>query len=434
MRVSLLERHVRCLTTVAIGSIIERSDIKSSLGPFKIMPDYRIIYPEVVIKALSNLYDEYNKVFVPLVEMNREWDTDYRYCQLAQLPINWCVQIDMVGLPDTFLKEVSGMSEQEVREILRKKIFEIENSIAMYQLLEEMFSQNGEDSFFKINFRAVMDDLRRRFGMPIAILAVTKQKYRAMLVAEFGRRPNEELTNKEVKGFSGFDAFFSPWSFSKYLTTNGGRCEYLLYVRSSDPVEKLRKPDFVVKHPLLSNKDMRRVIKAHTLTLNIDAPEMEYTKRINDTKEYMAPMGMAFQVTAEDDFFSPEFETYLKEQGIDHETMTEVMLRCKPAKCTYGCYGHLRGVLSDALFLEQIERNLRLRGDYVVQPEMTTPLIQNAVDHQVYTFIDRNFFGIVNGCPKFLGGVRNLMPMNTMEAREGRIHGNSSAVYAEIVG
>ena len=54
-------------------------------------------------------------------------------------------------------------------------------------------------------------------------------------------------------------------------------------------------------------------------------------------------------------------------------------------------------------------------------------------DGITYTFIDRIFFGKMDGCPEFLGGVRNLVPMDTEEVRRGRIHGNSSAVYAEIV-
>jgi hypothetical protein len=194
-------------------------------------------------------------------------------------------------------------------------------------------------------------------------------------------------------------------------------------------VSKLRYPESSVTHPLLSDSGIRRLIRENTLTLNVDAPEMEYPNRINDTKEYMAPMSMAYQITAMEDLRPSAFQTYLRTQGFDKPAA--VMLRCKPAKGAYGCYGHVARVMSDGE--KALARGLSLRGDYVVQPEMRTPTITNATDGITYTFIDRVFLGMVNGHLEFLGGVRNLMPVESIEAREGRIHGNSSAVYAEIV-
>ncbi|MFH0712664.1 MAG: hypothetical protein V2A55_02325 [Candidatus Jorgensenbacteria bacterium] len=387
-------------------------------------------YPEVVVEAMGNLYSEYNRVFAPLVAANREWDTDYQYC-LGDSPINWCVQVDMVGLPETFLEEVGDMPEETVREILRKGVFEIENSIAMYQLLENLFPQDGRDSFFKTRFLVLLDDIRRQFGKPIALLAVTEPKYRIMLESEFGRHGSARLTDAEVRELSGFDHFFDPHEFSCYLTSNGGKCEYLLYVRASDPVIKLQYPSFLVTHPLLSDSEMRRLIKENALTFSIDNPDWPVgdSRRINDTKEYMSPMGMAFPIKDMAELRSPEFEAFLREQG--YTKPKAAMLRCKPAKGTYGCYGHAAGIMRDGS--KALARGISQRGSYVVQPEITTPVVTNTDDGKVYTFIDRVFFGMVDGCPKFLGGVRNLMPTDTEEVRKGRIHGNSSAVYAEIV-
>ncbi|MEK7083897.1 MAG: hypothetical protein AAB932_01550 [Patescibacteria group bacterium] len=425
---SLLDRPISSPAIAALGNTVERTDIRSSLGPFKVFPHYKITYPEVVIDALGNLYDEYNTAFAPLVVANREWKTDYTYCMPDGVPINWCVQIDMVGLPDAFLQQTAGMSEEAAREILRHEIFEIENSIAMYQLLENFFSRNGQDSFFKTRFRAVLNDLRQRFGRPIALLAVTDEKYHAMMASEFGN--GYGLSDAEILDLSGFDRFFSPGEFRRHVEGNGGECKYLLYARTSDPVSKLRNPGSLVMHPLLGNSEMRRIIKQCAITFNVDNPVWPIgdSQRINDTKEYMRPMRMAFQIATMEGLRSPEFQTYLHTQGLKPAL---VKLRCKPAKGTYGCYGHVAGVSIDGK--KALARGLKDWGDYVVQPEMPTPVITNATNGTAYTFIDRNFFGMVDGRPVFLGGVRTLMPMDTTEAREGRIHGNSSTVYAEIV-
>lgn len=419
----------------ALGNIVDRDDIKSSMSPFHVLPDYRIQYPEVVIRALSELYMEYNRVFVSLVEANKEWDTDYQYCLQNGVPINFGVQIDMVGLPQTFLDAASTKTRFEVRDILRGQIFEIENSLAMYQLLEKI-SSNGHNSFFKMRFRSILDALRRQFGKPIALLAITNQKYEAMKASEFGKKADEPLSNAEVAELSGFDRFMGPYEFQQHVEENGGRCQYILYARTSDPITKLKKPDVKVDHPLLDDPEMRRIIKANILTFNIDDPcwPINDQRRINDTKEYMPAMGMAFPITDDLDLLSSGFEKYLCEQGVDLEVVVsgKTALRCKPNKGTYGCYGHVRGFLSDRKFRNELRRNMRQRGGYMVQLERQTPHIINKTDGKEYTFIDRNFFGIANGYPEFMGGFRNLIPVDSFEAHEARIHGNSSAVWAEI--
>lgn len=405
----------------------KNTGIKSSLGPFRIMPDYITVYPKVVIEALGKLYKEYNKAFTRLVSANREWEEDYRYCFNDDgVPINWCVQIDMVGLSHEFFDKAKNMPEEDVREILRRRIFEIENSIAVYQLLEKFFARNGNGSFFKTRYRALLKNIRQKFGKPIALLAVTQLKHEAMLAAEFGKAPEEELTNKEVRELSGFDAFWGPEQFRKYLEANNGQCEYLLYVRSSDPITKLKDPSVIVEHPLLGDAETRRIIKANSLTFNIDDPEMNHDRRINDTKDYMPPMGMAFPISSEEDLRSSEFISYIDAQGVEIE-LEEVMLRCKPAKGVYGCYGHVSGSLKQGKFRSELRRNLQKRGPYVVQPEMQISTVGG------YMFIDRNFFAMVDNKPLFVGGVRNLAPAESVDARKRRIHGSNSAVYAEIV-
>lgn len=437
--------------------MIIREDIQSSLGPFRVLPGYKVKYPVSVIRALADLYAEYNRAFAPLIAKNHEWETDYCFCEHQGQLINFGVQIDMVGLPEEFLRVADTMPIHDVREILRRSIFEIENSLAMYQLLAELFSENGASSYFKQNFRACLDSLRKRFGMPVALLAVTDQKYVGMATSEFGVMDGSIVSPDTVSRLSGFDRFFSPAEFREHIEENGGECRYLLYVRSSDPIEKLKKPGVSVEHPLLADPEMRRVIRAHALTFNIDRPGAPYPELINDTKEYAPHMGMAFQVSGEAGIFAPEFMAHLdagrpyaefagnrlSERFVDFLTSYGVnpqnvalgksCLRAKPAKCTYGCYGHVRGSLPDRKFRAELRAGLRQRGAYVIQPEMATPKIVNTNDETSFTYIDRNFFGYIGGQPTFFGGFRDLMPEASVEARNARVHGNSAAVWAEIL-
>jgi len=447
----MLDESIVAPATTVLGPVAEKTHIRSSLGPFSILPGYSVCYPKVIIRALEDLYAEYNQAFKALIEKNREWPEDYQYCTAS----NFAVQIDMVGLPDCFLGIADGMPQEELREALREKIFEIENSIAMYQFLERLFLNGESATFFKRGWRASLDELRQRYGMPIALLAVTDQKYQDMKASEFGKGPNEPLTNNEVMDLSGFDAFLGPEEFMQHLHERSGKCRYLLFVRSSDPVSKLRNPEVQVISPLLDNSRMRRVIKAHALTLNVDSPRMEQTRRINDTKEYMMPMNMACLVKVEADLYSPGFAghlaagklypefsgsrlssriaEYLNSYGVAPEEVGsgKIALRFKPMKGAYGCYGHVSGFLGDRKVRVGVRTNLQKRGPYVVQPEMRMPTMVSE-SGQVYTFIDRVFFAYINGKPAFIGGERSFMPLDSTEAKMGRNHGNSRTVWAQI--
>lgn len=456
---SFLDRQVTTPFSAALGPTTQNTDIRSSVGPFLRLPDYKIRYPKTVTDALSELYLEYNAAFGALKGANTEWSTDYQYCVEGESVVNYAIQIDMLGLPESFLSAVDGMSTTEVRETMRGSIFEIENSLAMYQFLERIFANGTHASVFQERFRLFLSRLKAKLGMPIALLAVTDQKYQAMRETEFGKN-DDALSDAEVLELSGFDRFFSPDQFRQHVSDNHGDCKYLLYVRSSDPVAKLKKPELAVEHPLLGDAEMRRVIKAHALTFNIDAPDMAPARRINDTKEYMPTMGMAFPVSSERDILSlisPEFALHLFVGNKDNEfdgkcrlsdgfsayldargvptTLVEsgkTPLRAKPMKGTYGCYGHIQGFFPEVKFRGALQRGIRRRGGYVVQPEMSTPLITNETDGKSYRFIDRNFFGMVDGTPMFLGGFRSLMPVDSTEAQNGRNHGNESTVWAEI--
>ncbi|MFA6217630.1 MAG: hypothetical protein WDL87_08300 [Candidatus Omnitrophota bacterium] len=426
-----------------------------SPASFHVLPEYKTQYPHVVSQALCNLYAEYNKAFRPLVEANREFDTDYQYCMKPDAtPINAWVQIDMVGLPDEFLRLAAHLNEAEVREALRGRTFEIENSLAMYQLWECIFSCGNKNSYFKKHFRASLDNLRHKFRRKIALLAVTNQKYQEMKESEFGKKGKETVSDKEVMKFSGFDRFFGPHEFERYLKKNNGQCDYLLYARASDPIAKLKKPSTKINIPLLENDSIRQTIKANSLTLNIDNPAWGTgnSKRINDTKAWMSALGMSYDVHAYEDVethITPpnkknEFKTtkaankdliaFLISQGIDLTKIDPrgIALHAKPMQASYGCYGHTRGSLKNAKFRIELKKGLRERGPYVLQPEMKTPIIKNKTGGQTYTYIDRNFFSTDGENYRFMGGFRSLMPIDSVEAKAGRNHGSKYTVWAEI--
>lgn len=423
-------------TNQELGEIRPIEGVRTTLNLGKVATN-PVQYPSVVVTALAELFSEYNRQFQPLVEANREFTTDYRYARDANgLFANSFVQIDMLGLPPQFLKSAAQMDPAVVKEVLRHTIFEIENSLAMYQLLERALSVTSTQSLFGMQFRRALDDLRTQHGRPIMLLAVTDEKYEVMRASEFGKKPGEPLSNAEVRELSGFDGLLSPTDFKQHLVANNGSCEYLLYVRSSDPPSKLRDPRAQVGSELLENAELRKIIKEHSLTFNIDAPHQVSGARINDTKGYLRPMGMAFDISQPQDLLvapgvlSPAFAHHLTHKGIDPEGVVrgEISLRAKPLRGTYGCYGHLRGPLKSK-FVKDLAEQMKARGDYVVQPEMETPRVVNASDGQTYTYIDRNFLSYTGGEFRFLGGMRTLMLLDSTEARKGRIHGSAESVY-----
>lgn len=428
-----------------LGSTLQRTDIRSSIGPFNIFNLFRVFYPSFVIDALIQLYTEYNFVFKALLERNREWATDYQYCD----PVNFGVQIDMKGLKE---KTIAHLSYNDIVDFIRGNVFEIENSLAMYGMLSEL------SPGFRENFRDTLDTLRRRYGFPIALLAVTEEKYQAMKASEFGKQADQVLTDDEVFEISGFDFFWSPSDFLRHLEENGGECKALINVRPSDPISKQKNPKFPVYHPLLSDPKTRRIIKAHSITPNIDDPVWPIgdPRRINDSKMYMPEMGMGILIRDETDIFSPELirhlfrghsyssfngprlndgflqSDYLKRMKVNLDLVVsgETKFRGKPAQGTYGCYGHTSGSLSDNKFRGEFRKGLRERGPYILQVEHIPSTVWNTFDGVQYDFIDRMFLGMVNGAPRLLSGFRDFLPKISVEAQKGRIHGNGQAVWA----
>ena len=438
------------------GAIVERTDIRSSLAPFWVAPEYKVSYSDGLLRALTRLYLEYNEAFSSLVATNREWESDYRHIADANNRVlNFAVQIDMAAADAEFLRAADIMPEHELLPELRKRIFEIDNSLALYQLLEGLFPAGGQSNSRR-GWRAALDSLRKQLGRPIAVLAVTEQKYHDILASEFGKKAGEALSDDEVLRLSGFNALWGPQQFLDHLARHRGECTYLLYVRSSDPIQKLRRPEECIEHPLLGDDDLRRIIKANSVTLNIDNPEWAVSdpRRINDTKCYLPAIGTAFRIQSP--VFTPRFEQHLRAKrpyvdysgarlssefiqgiislGLDPAAVElgRQMLRYKPARGCYGCYGHIRGVLTDHGIRRELRRELLRRGAYVAQPERDPLLVADRSDRR-FVGVDKVFLAYLDSQPAFIGGFRTLLPADSVDDRKGRNHGAGPTIWAEIV-
>jgi len=400
-------------------TIGQPTTIELGVRTLEFLQDYQVKYPQNVVDALGILFSEYNQAFTTLIDANREWGTDYQYAfQVSENPINFMVQIDMVGLNGEYLTKAQDMDPEFIAEDLRRKIFEIENSIADYGYLKAV----------GVDISPVLDGIREKYQRPIALLATTNRKYQEMRVAEFGEAKEGEIVDSEkVKDLSGFDVFWGPDEFQRFLDANGGQCDYLLYVRSSAPKTQLRNPQSRELQPLLSNPQLREIIKANAITFNVDNPRFPLgaAQRINDTKLYMPQVGMGYPIYCITDLETERFRDFLRDIGSE-----DPIVRAKPALESYGGYGQIRGNIGPQ-FMRELNSVMRMRGPYILQDEKQNSRIVNENGTE-YVYIDRNYLGWCNGEVMYLGGERTLMPVTSQEVRSGRVHANEDAVLANI--
>ncbi len=452
--VKLLEEFTKVPQERNLGKREVRFDIPSEIAPFNSFPEYKVAYPNGIKKALTDMYEDYNQAFKTLVEANSEWPEDYQYAMDKEgNPVNYFVRVDMVGLPETYLEDSKAHDEGTVKRTMQGCVFEFENAPAMNNLVTNLFPRDGEPSTFKEGLDKTLDGIRDKFDKKIALLAVNDEKCESIKSAELGMKEGETISDERVKELSGFDTFFTPDTFKQYLTENNGECDYLLYVRTSEPTTVLRKPK-EKQASLLEDDAMRKTIKANAITFNIDNPawDPKDSRRINDTKAYLSTMGMAHEVTTLADIFTTEgkrdttFEhnphlfRFLQENGATEgvEDTNGLTLRGKPKQGTYGSYGHVTGSIQEAAFRKKVKEEMKNRGPYLIQPEMTIPEINDNRTGESYMYIDRNYMGVEiteNGDPQpfFISGIRAMMPIEKTEAQKGRVHGNSDTAWAEIL-
>lgn len=385
----------------------------------------QVVFPHTVTQALCQIHAQVNGVMHNLVRQQSQAKTDYRHCRFGKKNKfgNWITQIDMQGLTDEGLRRLGELSISEVASELRQRIFEVEDSWAMYGILRSVFARGAEPSFYGRKTQELLDFIRVKYQKPIALLAVTKQKYHAMKAEEFGKDPHEPLSDQEIQAISGFDTLWGPEQFLAHVKENAGQCQYLLYIRPSDPVDKLRNPGLAVEHPLLLDPDLRATIRANALTLNIDDPGDVNAIKLNDTKAYLQPLNMGVQVDSMDDL--------ARFRQMAAYCLPGVTMRAKPLQGAYGCYGHVRGSVDSSKFFGKVRKEMKKRGAYLLQKELPAP--KAVINGASYAYIDRVFVGMINDEPTWMGGHRELLPLDSQEAQSGRLHGNVSAIFKEII-
>lgn len=408
--------------------------LASKIEQFQSVPEYETKLPKIICDVVGELADEYDHAFSSkLMPGHVEAETDYqhtltddnRYSSLFY-------QIDMAGLPQNFLDDAAnGVFTREVlKQILSYRIFEFEDSIAMYSLLRGIHSRldrSGvptELSGFASEFdQVIADTVRRRQIGSIVVGAVTMEKYVALLAMELGVDPGDARRRDRgfIKAATGFDGYVDPDTLRHSIEDN------LLYARTSAPIEAQKNPKLYDSSGIavLADDRIRAGLRAAALTLNIDSPHGG--TNINDTKAampFVSPFSVA--VTAEN-FGDLQPDEIAERFGMDQTGK----VRVKPMEA-YGAYRHqtasLKGVLTHG---SRLHSQVNEFGPYILQPEV--PGANIVTEHGSFGFIDRVFVA-KDHSDKFrvIGGFRNLLPTDNDQAKKNTFHGNGGAVWGSL--
>lgn len=326
--------------------------------------------------------------------------------------------------------------------------------------------------------------MRLRTGKKVAVLAGTEQKLDEMLKSELATDRNNPLSEEAIQSITGFDRFMGPDDLiAHYRKYNGEDSEYVFYGRTSRPKSWLRNPAYDVDEEFMGQPEILKFVRAHAITHNFDDAKLPFGHPaiIMDTKEALVMTGSAYLVTQPSDIYSPEFQEYLADNAIDMSEISagsltqrkknklgglflnfpptnllseslithlesrgldptliasgEKKVRAKPLKQHYGIYGHEVGSINRAKFISLLMEQIRLRGDYIIQPEFANLQIIDSTNPQdSYVAIDRVFF--VRGADGELHPVescRSLMPAQSQEGKKNNVHEGSHTRCARIV-
>lgn len=409
--------------------VITRNDIPSSYGKFKIFSNHQIIYPQCIIDALKGICRENERVVSDIAYQHTESPTDYRFLKLNNDRddfINLFVQVDMGGLSDIFLADADKFPPHILSTILKNRIFEIDDSLAMYNLMRDIHSVDGPSSF-KTRFDSALEEVRLRTGRKIAILATSDEKYESILRTELGILDGSTPSDDYVRRTIGFDRAFGPSAFKKHLQENENFSKYALYVRTSPSFDDLKNPNGKPISELLVNPTYRRIIRANSLTINVDDPASNVV--LSDSKAALPIMGMGYRANSLADIDSGTFLEWLVSRGLT----PDMFVRAKPIYGAYGAHGAFTTPVRNLLGA-RLENAIEKWGPYLIQPEILAATIRNNWDKKEYGFVDRLFiYSRCDGSGEFIGGLRNYMPTTSKEAKKNNYHGNSDAVWGEIV-
>lgn len=420
--------------------------------PTQKFDSYQVVLPKIFKEVLKKLSQEYDECLKEFVTANREWLEDYQFCfDEKGTPINWGMQIDMAALPMDFLEKGKRgkISEEKIRQVLLARTFEFENSLAMYALTGFISPE------FKLAFKQMLDNLRQKFNRRIVLLAVTKEKYQAILESEFGVSEKSKLSQESIKTI-GFDEVWGPEEFEEYSKINlETREKYLFYARTSEATSSFRGEQNLDSQKLLDNQEFRKTIKEGTITLSINNPNLPTEKQIRDTKVPAAEnLGLGVLVSSMEEIYDPVYlackenlkkykitqangrnnlpddsiQKYLHSIGIDIKTVQGknannipeyegrilgqklldyltnyrifpkdietgcARLRAKPALGVYGAYGQMTFDPKNKKDRSSLKRLIeRSVSPYIIQIEISPTTVQDKSTNKKYLAMDRMY-------------------------------------------
>ncbi len=197
----------------------------------------------------------------------------------------------------------------------------------------------------------------------------------------------------------------------------------LTEVFSQEGIEELKRLGILSEEELNTpTKSVADIFGLQLLTHKDNKLQQKSLKTIQKILEGVSPGHL----------IAPELAEHLALRGIDVQELENETrgVRLKPMLHSYGAYGHHTLRLPDIRGLRKILAEIQRRGPYILQPELDNPIfIINGVPMAV---IDRNFFSIVNGKVRFMGGFRSAMPLDTWEGAKNNVHGNNKTHWLPI--
>jgi len=197
----------------------------------------------------------------------------------------------------------------------------------------------------------------------------------------------------------------------------------LTEVFSQEGIEELKRLGILSEEELNTpTKSVADIFGLQLLTHKDNKLQQKSLKTIQKILEGVSPGHL----------IAPELAEHLALRGIDVQELENEPrgVRLKPMLHSYGAYGHHTLRLPDIRGLRKILAEIQRRGPYILQPELDNPIfIINGVPMAV---IDRNFFSIVNGKVRFMGGFRSAMPLDTWEGAKNNVHGNNKTHWLPI--
>ncbi len=142
-------------------------------------------------------------------------------------------------------------------------------------------------------------------------MTLSEEKYRAVLEFDAGIPEGAEKDVEKIRRNTGFDDIYGPAELQ--IAYEKGE-DNLYYVRASLEKERLKNPNGSFENALLSDEEIRRYVKQRAITYNIDAPDGNYERVINDSKEYMPDLGMGYIIESLEDIYTSEYRDFLQQK------------------------------------------------------------------------------------------------------------------------